>query len=151
MARTIITKIIELLNMNKIVKFVRCDNAGENTSIEKLIVIERIEGVTMEYTAPKTPQQNGIVERSFAFQYNKVHAMLNQAGITDELRKKLWAECASTATLLENASVRHDKSSHELFFGKPSKIWKELRGFGEIVVVKKGGMRSKLENKGIIN
>ena len=65
-----------------------------------------IEGIMMEYTATKTPQQNGVVERSFSFQHNKVQAMLNQTGVTTELRKKLWAECASTATHLENTSVR---------------------------------------------
>ena len=45
-------------------KIITCDNAGEN------IVLEKESGkndlwIIFEYTAPGTPQQNGVVERAF--------------------------------------------------------------------------------------
>jgi len=43
------------------VKCIRCDNAGENKVAVELLQ-ERIEGIIPEYTAPHTPQQNGVVE-----------------------------------------------------------------------------------------
>jgi transposase InsO family protein len=43
--------------------FFRCDNAGKYGKIGLLC---HKFGVTLEYTAPYTPQQNGVVERQFA-------------------------------------------------------------------------------------
>ena len=58
-------------------------------------------GISFEYTAPQTPQQNGIVERLFATLSGKTRAMMNHAGFTTEMRSFHWAECANTATKLE--------------------------------------------------
>ena len=62
----------------------------------------------------------------------------------------MWAECARTATDLENICVRKNTSAHEKLFNEKSKIGRELRTFGEMGVVKKLGVKiaSKLENKG---
>ena len=40
-------------------KFVRCDNAGENIKQLKEACVA-VNGLQMEYTAPYTPQQNGV-------------------------------------------------------------------------------------------
>ena len=40
------------------VKIIWCDNAGENKALEDACQQERL-GITFEYTAPGTPQQNG--------------------------------------------------------------------------------------------
>ncbi len=85
----------------KIVKYIRCDNAGENVALEMACKQEGL-GIKFEYTAPGTPQQNGRVERKFATMYGKVRAMLNDAKLTAALRKKLWAKAANTSTILEN-------------------------------------------------
>jgi hypothetical protein len=45
------------------VRFLRCDNAGEN--LRALVSVCDSHGVTIEYTAPNTPQYNGVVERKF--------------------------------------------------------------------------------------
>jgi transposase InsO family protein len=45
--------------------------------------------INFEFTAPGTPQQNGIVERAFATLFGKTRSMLNAARITIPLRKKL--------------------------------------------------------------
>jgi transposase InsO family protein len=47
------------------VKFIRCDNAGENTKAEAVLNKEG-HGIKFEFTAPGTPQQNGKVERKLA-------------------------------------------------------------------------------------
>ena len=54
-----------------------------------------------EFSAPGTPQQNGIVKRAFATLYGRVQAMLNYAKIKGEIHKLPWAECAKTATDLD--------------------------------------------------
>jgi hypothetical protein len=46
----------------KEVKFLRCDNAGENKELEKKCYEGNL-GIEFKFTAPNTPQQNGKVER----------------------------------------------------------------------------------------
>jgi transposase InsO family protein len=70
------------------VKFIRCDNAGENKALEKACLKEGL-GIQFEYTAPGTPQQNGKVERKFATLNARVRAMLNHAGLPSKLRQGL--------------------------------------------------------------
>ena len=65
------------------VKFLRCDNAGENVSAEEACEEEGL-GVTFECTAPNTPQQNGRVERCFATLHGRVRSMLNAARFSEE-------------------------------------------------------------------
>ena len=69
-------------------KTIRCDNAGENKSLEKEI-IEKGMNMRFEYTATNTPQQNGRVERKFATNYGRIRLMLPGAGIEGALRKSL--------------------------------------------------------------
>jgi len=47
---------------NRTVKFIRCDNAGENYSLQRELEKKGL-GITFEFTARNTPQQNGKVER----------------------------------------------------------------------------------------
>ena len=60
----------------KQVKFIRCDNAGENKILEATCKKEGL-GIIFEFTAPGTPQQNGMVERAFATLYGSMRAMMN--------------------------------------------------------------------------
>ena len=46
------------------VKYIRLDNSGENKALEQECLRLGL-GIQFEYTAPGTPQQNGVVERSF--------------------------------------------------------------------------------------
>jgi transposase InsO family protein len=57
----------------KNVKYIRCDNAGENSSRETLLHKEGL-GITFEYSARSTPQQNGKVEQAFATLYGRMRA-----------------------------------------------------------------------------
>ena len=92
MCQVIVKLIKEIRSQGKSPKYVRCDNAGENHLISQQLINHELEGVEMEFTSPHTPQQNGIVERDFAFLYGRVRAMLNQAELTWTMREKMWAE-----------------------------------------------------------
>ena len=75
------------------VKFIRCDNAGEHQSnLQK--VCEK-HGIQLEYTAPHTPQLNKVVERRITVLLNWARAFLYAANLTEEYRKKLWAEAVN--------------------------------------------------------
>ena len=135
---------------NKMVKFLRCDNAGENKKTEEYLKEKGI-GIQFEYTAPNTPQQNGKVERKFATLYGRIRATLNSLG-DDELRTKLWAEAAAMMTLMENISVKKkgEKPAFTKFFNKDCKIVPFLRRFGEMAVIKdEANIIGKKHNKGI--
>ena len=67
----------------KCVKHIRCDNAGENQALEKEC-IEKELGIVFEYTAPGTPQQNGVIERAFATMLGKTRAIMNGAGFDEK-------------------------------------------------------------------
>ena len=105
-----------------------------------------------EYTAAGTPQHNGIVERLFATLYGRVRAMLNGADFGTKMRGTLWAECAATATMVENLLVNKEmeKSPFQFFSKKQAKYGNNLRTFGEIGVVRNYAkkMKAKLDNRG---
>ena len=63
------------------VKYIHCDEAGENISLEKACKHEGL-GVFFEYTTPVTPQQNGRVEQNFAILYSRVKAILSGGKFT---------------------------------------------------------------------
>jgi hypothetical protein len=127
------------------------DNAKENVALKSTLEKEGIE-IHIEFTSPNTPQQNGQVERSFATLWGRVRSMLNDSGVPKEIRNKLWAECALTATELCNITSRRDIGSpYELFYGKKGKIENNLRIFGEVgvkIARNPGNMVEKLQNKG---
>ena len=70
-----------------------------------------------------------------------MRSMLNGEGIYGQLRENLWAECAKTATLLNNIlankKIHSEKdpppqSPYQVFYGKIPKYFSGLRVFGEI-------------------
>lgn len=84
---------------------IRCDNAGEHANLKENLHRKGLNKIQVEYTAPYTPQQNGIVEISFAFLYNRIRAMLNGAMLSKGMRNSLWPECARTAVMLDNGGL----------------------------------------------
>ena len=113
-------------------------------------------GIIFEYTAPGTPQQNGVVERAFVTVMGRARAMMNHAGFTMAKRQQLWCEAAQTATMLDNISVQESAKSPPFtqFFGVDAKYAKHLRVFGEMCVVadtdNKVG-RTKIDPRGKIS
>ena len=85
------------------VKYVRCDNSGENLAFaEDCKKEQKFAHITMEFTAPNTPTQNGKVERAFATLYGRVRSCNNAAGFNSVYRNGLWAECARHCTMMDN-------------------------------------------------
>mgnify|MGYP002065521692 CR=1 FL=1 len=91
-------------------------------------------GIVMEYTAPHTPQQNGVVERRFVIDRKRAMAMMYAAGFDQHLQQKLWAEAVKTAALLDNLLVtpKRPVCPHEMFYGSPLKLYPYLIQFGRI-------------------
>ena len=128
------------------------DNSGENRSLQKECDKQNL-GIIIEFTAPGTPQQNSVAERKRPALMGRARAMMIQAGLDQQGKRKFWCEVISTATKLDNIMVRtyRTKQPHTLFFNKDAKYMKHLRSFGEMAVVaihegKK--MRSKLDTRG---
>ena len=76
-------------------------------------------GISFEYTAPGTPQQNGVVKRAFVMVMGRARAMMNHAGLTMAKRQELWCKAAQTALLLDNILVEDSAKSPPFthFFG----------------------------------
>ena len=47
-------------------------------------VLKKELGIVFEYTAPGTPQQNGVVERAFATMLGKTRAIMKGAGFDEK-------------------------------------------------------------------
>ena len=133
-------------------RYVRCDDAGENRALEDRCNEKGI-GITFEYTGPGSPQFNGRVERKFPTLYARVRTMLNAAAVPKHIREGVWAEAAKTATQIEDLIVTESKpvaAFHRFYNIKTFKLTK-MHPFGEIVVVERNsnrGMKGKLENRG---
>ena len=130
--------IIDWINALKVrheiqVKIIRCDKAGENKVLERELDKNEL-GIIFEYTAPGTPQENGVVERAFVTVMGRARALMNHAGLTMAKQQQLWCEAA--------------------IFGVDAKYAKHLKGFGEMCVVadtdNKVG-RTKIDPRGKIS
>jgi hypothetical protein len=118
------------------VKFIRCDDAGENMTMKNDPEIKSF-GIKFEFSGPRTPQRNGKVERKFQTVYGRIRAMLNGAGLEGELRDKIWVECVMNVTYLSNimSTKSSFKSPFELLYGEKPKLHNNLKMFGEFGVV----------------
>ena len=125
------------------IKVIRCDNAGENKELQREIDRDRELNIKFEYTAPNTPQHNGVVERKFATLYGRIRSMLNAAELPTHLRDGLWAEAARHATHLDTILVKagEDESSFMKFYGGLPVWVSDIRPFGEV------GIKANLANK----
>ena len=134
------------------IRRIRLDNSGENRSLQKECDKANL-GITFEFTAPGTPQQNSVAEKRIPTLMGRARAMLIQAGIESKNKGEFWCEVISTATKLDNTMVRPERTKppHTLFYGNNAKYMRSLRTFGEMAVIaihegKK--MRSKLDDRG---
>jgi Integrase core domain len=125
-------------------RYIRCDNARENKKQVQDVCLDW--GIQVEFTAPYTPQQNGVVERSITVTRQMADTMGKDALLSKTLRQYLWPELVTTATTLANISVpttRH-MTPQELFLGKKSTVYRHLHPFGQICYVAK---RNKIKRK----
>ncbi|KAI3669630.1 hypothetical protein L6452_40934 [Arctium lappa] len=90
------------VNLKKPVKLLRTDNGTEfkNKKVEEYL--ESV-GISHQYSAARTPQQNGVVERRNCTLVEAARTMLSQS----DLPLFLWAEAVSTACYTQNRSMIH--------------------------------------------
>ena len=83
----VLVKLIKTLKAKHFsVKYIRCDNAGENKSFE--VACQDLGwDMTFEYTPPHSPQYNGRVERKIATLFSRLRATLNGAGLPPSYRQ----------------------------------------------------------------
>ena len=131
------------------VHHVRCDNAGENTAGLQTLCSKW--GINMEFTAPHTPKQNGVVERMFVTLQDRGMAMMHVALLTNAVQGKLWAEFMSTATMLHNALVNPKTgiSPDKAFTGETPRICGFLQHIGRVahVTIREKNKLHKLAKK----
>ena len=108
--------------------------------------------IHFKYTVPRTPQQNGLVERTFATLYGRIRSMMNGANIPRAERDKKQAECAATTTKLEAIITKDGKPSlFEKYYGQEAPYAQELRTFGEVGIIDNKAEKdiaAKLTDKG---
>ncbi|GKA99418.1 retrovirus-related pol polyprotein from transposon TNT 1-94 [Tanacetum coccineum] len=108
------------VGLNKTVRYIRTDNG---TEFVNQVMTEFYEGVSISYqkSIPKTPQQNGVVERQNRTLVEAAQTML----IFSKAPMFLWAEAVATACYTQNRSLihsRHNKTPYELVHGKKPDI-----------------------------
>jgi len=96
----------------KILK-VRSDHGGEfeNESFETFC---EIHGIFHEFSSPRTPQQNGVVERKNRTLQEMARTMIHE----NNLAKHLWAEAVNTTCYVQNMIYSRPilaKTAYELF------------------------------------
>jgi hypothetical protein len=133
------------------VKFIRCDNAGENKTLQlKCQNDTELASITFEFTARDSPQYNGKVERKIAVLHSRVRSMLTAAGIPQPLRSKLWAEAGSHATDVENTlvSLHYKRSPYQAIKITPPHV-QNFRQFGTAAIINfSSAIKGKLTNRG---
>ena len=79
------TKFLKYRNEGIPVLRVRCDNAGENRSMEKEINGHKWKvGIEFEYTTRHTPQQNSFTEVAIAIMANRGRDMMNKSNVPEK-------------------------------------------------------------------
>ncbi|GJZ79161.1 retrovirus-related pol polyprotein from transposon TNT 1-94 [Tanacetum coccineum] len=104
------------VGLNKTVRFVRTDNGTEFVNKNLTDFYESV-GITHEKTVPRTPQQNGVVERRNRTLVEAARTML----IFSKAPLFLWAEAVATACYTQNRSLihtLHNKTPYELVHDK---------------------------------
>ncbi|GKF21785.1 retrovirus-related pol polyprotein from transposon TNT 1-94 [Tanacetum coccineum] len=104
------------VSLNKTIRFIRTDNGIEFVNKTLYDYYESI-GIFHQKTVPRTPQQNGVVERQNRTLVEAARTML----IFSKAPMFLWAEAVATACYTQNRSlihIRHNKTPYELVHNK---------------------------------
>jgi len=127
------------------IKILRSDNGGEYMSREMLAEMKEA-GIIHQLTAPYTPQQNGVAERSNRTIIEMARSMLCHA----RLPLKFWPEAVATAVHIKNRSTHKaipDKTPEEVWSGEKPDV-SHFRVFGcSAYALVPAHLRSKLDPK----
>ncbi|GJX31940.1 retrovirus-related pol polyprotein from transposon TNT 1-94 [Tanacetum coccineum] len=115
---TVVIKFLKQIQvgLNKTVRFIRTDNGTEFVNKTLYDYYESV-GIFHQKTVPRTPQQNGVVERRNRTLVEAARTML----IFSKAPMFLWAKAVATACYTQNCSLihtRHDKTPYELVHNK---------------------------------
>jgi transposase InsO family protein len=128
------------------VKAVRSDNGGEYLSREfKDYLAEQ--GIVHQLSAPYTPQQNGVAERTNRTVIEMARSLLHHARLPPEF----WAEAVATAVYVKNRcphkATEGNKTPEEAYSGSKPDL-AHLRVFGcDAYVLTQDGDRRKMDPK----
>jgi hypothetical protein len=118
-------------------KKIRSDNGFEFKNLQVEEVLEE-EGIKHEFSAPYTPQQNGVVERKNKTLLDMARTMLGEF----KTPERFWSEVVNTACHAINRLYLHrllKKTSYELLTGnKPNVSYFRVFGSKCYILVKKG-------------
>ncbi|XP_062009055.1 uncharacterized protein LOC133725706 [Rosa rugosa] len=112
--------IIEKQSSNNCLVRIRSDNGIEFKNVSFSNYCHEL-GVSHEFSAPITPQQNGIVERKNRVLLDMARVMLHAAGLSTNF----WAEAISTACYTINRVFLrpgNDQTAYELWKGKKPNV-----------------------------
>jgi hypothetical protein len=119
------------------VKKIRSDNGSEFKNLQVEEYLEE-EGIKHEFSAPYTPQQNGVVERKNRTLIDMVRTMLGEF----KRPKRFWSEAVNIACDTINQLYLHHllkKTSYELLTGNiPNVSYFRVFGSKCYILVKKG-------------
>jgi hypothetical protein len=137
------------------VKYIRCDNAGENKTLQKRANSATWKlNIEFEFTPRDTPQHNHLAELALASIANKGRTLMSAAHIPMKVRYKVWVKAFQHATDLDGLVVTTIKNTattrYEHWCGKLPKWTKHLKTWGEAGTVKtKTDTTPKLADRGI--
>lgn len=127
------------------IKAMRTDRGGEFTSNQFNNFCES-HGIRRTLTVPRSPQQNGIVERKNRTIMNMVRSMLK----SKLMPKEVWAEAVACAVYLSNRSPTKSLlkvTPQEVWSGRKPSVF-HLRVFGSIAYTHVADeTRSKMDDK----
>ena len=119
------------------VKKIRSDNGSEFKNLQVEEFLEE-EGIKHEFSAPYTPQQNGVLERKNRTLIDMARTMLGEF----KTPERFWSEAVNTACHAINRVYLHrllKKTSYELLTGnKPNVSYFRVFGSKCYILVKKG-------------
>jgi hypothetical protein len=119
------------------VKKIRSNNGSEFKNLQVEEFLEE-EGIKHEFSAPYTPQQNGVVERKNRTLIDMARTMLGEY----KTPERFWSEAVNTACHAINRLYLHHvlkKTSYELLTGnKPNVSYFRVFGSKCYILVKKG-------------
>ncbi|KAJ9538337.1 hypothetical protein OSB04_031070 [Centaurea solstitialis] len=115
------------VSLNLKVKKLRSDNGTEFRNMKLHSFLEDV-GISHNFSAVRTPQQNGVVERKNRTLVEAARSMMAHSGVP----KSLWAEAVATACYTQNRTLivkRTGKTAYEMIEKRKPDI-KHLRVFG---------------------
>lgn len=125
-------------------RVLRTDNGGEFTAAEFASYCAD-EGIQRHYSAPYSPQQNGVVERRNQTVVGMARALLKQRGMP----AVFWGEAVLTAVYILNRSptkALDGRTPYEAWHGRKPAV-SHLRVFGCLAFAKELGHIGKLDDR----